>query len=91
MENMTTTIDAMRDARVRPACPQAGPSLLPATREWTRGWTVSASVVVDARALHVPAVPAPLAGTFRIDGTGFGAPTHKTMDVVYLPTGEPPV
>jgi hypothetical protein len=83
MESITMT-NATQISRVHDASPQANAIRLAVTRGWTQGTTVSA-FLADARGdVAVQAVPAYLVGGFR-------ARTPKTMDVVYLRSGEPPV
>ena len=81
MESITMT-NATQSSGVHVACPQA--ARLAVTRGWIQGTTVPA-IVSDVRGdVAVTAAPAYLRGGFR-------ARTPKTMDVVYLRTGEPPV
>ena len=85
MNSTMNTIDAMRDSRVRSACPQAGQVLLAGTWGAVQGSSVSAATLVDARVggyAHVPA--------FGIGDFG-GAGIASTPDVSFQPFGEPPV
>jgi hypothetical protein len=91
MNSTKTTIDAMRDSRVRSACPQVGRVLLAGT--WgaikgssvSKGSTVSAATLVDVRVSGDAYVPAFGFGGF--DDTVIATAT----DVVFQPFGEPPV
>jgi hypothetical protein len=81
MESITMT-NATQITRVHFACPQA--ARLAVTRGWIQGTTVPAFVADVRGDVAVTAAPDYLRGRF-------GARTPKTMDVVYLRSGEPPV
>ena len=82
MNSTTNTIDAMRDSRVRSACPQVGRVLLAGTWVAVKGSSVSAATLVDVR----------VSGDAYIPAFGFGGATAtQPVDVVFQPFGEPPV
>ena len=80
MENITMTIDATHQSRVRSVCPEAGRVLLAGTRGWVQGSAVSAPMTtsVVTVATENPAI--------RVGY--FGATID---DLAFRTFGEPPV
>lgn len=78
MENITMTIDATYQSRVRSVCPEAGRVVLAGVKGWVDGTAVS----IAPRSLsNAPVDPA---CTVQDD---FGT----TKDLAFPPFGEPPV